>query len=111
MREAKYFFETVCHKCGCINEAKFVFSTNGAVKQVCNDCGFYVKFFNKALIPTHYAIKEKIWYIVEGDLEIIKEAKKDVEFIEELKGLSKQLMYWKLYLEILNHVKNLPNKL
>lgn len=99
MQQAKPFFETGCHKCGCIDEAKFVFSSNMAVKQVCNGCGAYIKFFDKGLVPTHIAIKQKIWYIVEADVKIIDAAKKEVEFIE-LTGMQQRLMYWKLYLYI-----------
>lgn len=100
MQQAKPFFEHSCHKCGFVDEAKFVFSTNGAVKQICNNCNFYVKFFDKASVPTIYDIKTKIWYIVEADISIVYAAKKEVEFIEGLNKLPGQLMYWKLYLEI-----------
>src|SRR5690242_12057509 len=100
MRLSKPFFQTTCHKCGCIDEAKFVFSTNGAVKQICNGFGFYVKFFDKGLVPTVIAIKEKIWYIVEADINVIENAKIEVEFLNDLKGLPRQIMYWKLYLHV-----------
>lgn len=102
MQHAKPFFEHTCHKCGLIDEARFVFSSNMAVKQICNGCGFYVKFFDKALVPTVFDIKQKIWYIVEANLGIIKEAKREVEFIDNLTGMPQRLMYWKLYLNIRN---------
>lgn len=100
---SKPFFETACYKCGCVDEAKFVFSTNGAVKQVCLHCGAYIKFFNKSLVPTTHAIKEKIWYIAEMNLELINMAKKQCEFIDYKPGLAQQLQYWKLYLTIRNY--------
>lgn len=97
MQPAKPFFETSCHKCGCIDEAKFVFSSNGAVKQVCNNCSAYIKFFDKSLVPNVIVIKQKIWYIVEGNIQEIQDAKKEVEFIE-VTGMAQRLQYWKLYL-------------
>lgn len=100
MKQAKPFFETGCHKCGIMDEAKFVFSTNGAVKQICNNCRAYIKFFDKSLVPTVHDIKKKIWYITEADIQSINEAKKAVEFVEGLTKLNAQLMYWDLYLHI-----------
>lgn len=108
MQQAKPFFETSCHKCGFIDEAAFTFSTNGAVKQICNNCHAYVKFFDKSLVPTVYDIKVKIWYIVQKNMAIIEQAKKDVEFISDLTKLSQQLMYWRLYLRI-REICNLEN--
>lgn len=93
------FFSTTCHKCGLIDEAKFIYA-GPHIKQVCNGCGFYVKFFDKALLPDVKAIREKIWYISKGDKELIEQAKKACEFIQGLSGVNGKMMYWRLYLEI-----------
>ena len=99
----KAFFEHSCHKCGLVDEAKFVHA-GPHIKQVCNGCGFYVKFFDKAMIPDHIEIKQKIWYISKQNLLLINKAKEEVEFIE-CTGLSRKLMYWKLYLKIREYLQ------
>lgn len=91
------FFKHECHKCGVIDEACFVYS-GPHIKQICNECGAYVKFFDKAKIPDVKEIKIKIFSICLSDLHLISEAKKEMGFIENLTGLSAKMMYWKLYL-------------
>lgn len=105
MKHSERFFNHTCVKCGCLDEAKFVIARNGAVKQVCNACGAYVKFFNKALVPSLLDIKQKIWYITERNLVLINSAKAKVEFIE-CTGMAQQIMYWKLYLQIIKDDNN-----
>lgn len=100
MKQAKPFFEHSCHKCGVIDEARF---SLGSVhlKQICNNCGFYVKFFDKNLLPTIHDIKTKIWFIAEQDLQVIKKAKDECEFNEGMGDkIYGRLEYWKLYLQI-----------
>lgn len=97
MKQVKPFFETECHKCGSVDEAKLILGSVH-VKQVCNGCGAYVKFFNKALIPDIPEIKMKIWAVAEQDLSIIADAKLDIDFVPNLTGLYGKIMYWKLYL-------------
>lgn len=92
------FFEHSCYKCGIVDESKFNYA-GPHIKQVCNNCGFYVKFFDKAKIPDINEIKLRIWYITKQDTGLIAECKKDVMFIENLSGLDGKMMYWKLYLK------------
>lgn len=99
------FFETACHKCGCIDEARFTYA-GPHIKQVCNACGFYVKFFDKAQIPDIKDIRLKIWHISNQNLSLIEECKKQTEFIDGLKGLDGKMMYWKLYLNVRHHITN-----
>jgi hypothetical protein len=99
----KAFFEHKCHKCGLIDEARFVHA-GPHLKQICNGCGFYVKFIDKSEIPDHIEIKQKIWFIANQNLALIKKAKQEVEFIE-LTGLSRKLQYWKLYLKVREYVQ------
>jgi hypothetical protein len=94
----KSFFEHTCYKCGLIDEAKFVFA-GPHVKQVCNGCGFYVKFFDKAMIPDVMEIKLKIWAITNQDLTLIEKAKREVEFTP-CTGLTAKMMYWRVYLKV-----------
>lgn len=93
------FFETQCHKCGIVDEAKFSYA-GPHLKQICCECGAYIKFFDKKLIPDVQEIKLKIWAITGGDLERINEAKKKIEFVDNLTGLYQKIMYWRLYLHI-----------
>lgn len=102
------FFETTCHKCGFIDEAKFVYA-GPHIKQVCNNCGFYVKFFNTALIPDVQEIKLKIWNITDQNLELINKAKSEVEFVAGLTGINAKMMYWRLYLRLRTYILN-PNE-
>lgn len=100
MQKAKPFFEHACHKCGVIEETRFSISGKH-LKQMCGNCGFYVKFFDQNLFPTVHEIKSKIWFITEQDLSVINSAKKQCEFNEgEGTGLYRRLEYWKLYLQI-----------
>lgn len=98
MKQVKPFFETACHKCGSVDEAKLILGSVH-VKQVCNGCGSYIKFFNKSLIPDIPEIKMKIWAIT-NNLEEIEIAKQNIDFVEKLTGLYGKIMYWKLYLEL-----------
>lgn len=98
MKQVKPFFETDCHKCGSVDEARFILG-NTHVKQICNNCGCYVKFFNKSLIPDIPEIKMKIWAICDN-IDEINDAKSEIDFVDKLTGLYGKIMYWKLYLEM-----------
>lgn len=87
-----------CHYCGLVDEAKFVYA-GPHIKQICNGCGKYVKFFDKAKIPDAKETKLVIWSITQ-DLEKINQAKANCNFIENLTGLDLKIMYWWLYLSI-----------
>lgn len=79
-----------------VDEARFTYA-GPHIKQVCNGCGFYVKFFNVKLIPDIKDIRLKIWAISNQNIEICK---KEVDFIDNLKELDGKMMYWKLYLQV-----------
>ena len=87
-----------CHHCGVVDEAKFVFS-GPHIKQVCNGCSRYVKFFSKSKIPDVREIKLKIWSITK-DIDYIKKCKEKSSFVENLSGIEQKIMYWRLYLQI-----------
>ena len=93
------FFQTHCHKCGATDEAKFTYA-GPHIKQVCNKCNFYIKFFDKASIPDAKDIRLKIWSISNQDIQLINKCKINVDFIEGLKGVDGKMMYWKLYLKV-----------
>lgn len=90
---------TECLHCGEVDEAKFVFS-GPHIKQVCNRCGSYVKFISKALIPDATETRLRIWAIADHDLDLINNAKIECYFIEELRGVERNMMYWRLYLTV-----------
>jgi hypothetical protein len=98
------FFQHTCHKCGLIDEARFVFA-GPHIKQVCNGCGFYVKFFDKGMIPDVKDIKYKTWYISNLNIDLINSAKKQVEFMDVKGSLNQKMMYWKLYLKVREMIK------
>jgi len=87
-----------CHHCGVVDEAKFVYA-GPHVKQICNCCNKYVKFFDKALIPDARETKLRIWAITQ-DVPKITSAKAEIGFIENLKGLDLKMIYWRLYLQV-----------
>jgi|SRR5215211_7753524 len=105
------FFNYYCHRCSVTDEAKFVIS-GPHVKQVCNNCGFYVKFFSKDLIPSLKDIKLKIFNLCNGDLDIINKAKQEIGFPEEEKnkglitGWNLIVLYWDLYLQTRKIIKD-----
>lgn len=88
-----------CPHCGATDEAKFVFS-GPHIKQVCNHCEAYVKFITKSSIPDATETKLRIWSITSQDSRLIDQAKKDCGFIDNLKGVERNMMYWRLYLAI-----------
>jgi hypothetical protein len=100
----KSFFEHKCTRCGVIDEARFLFA-GPHIKQVCNSCGAYVKFFDKSLIPDVKEIKLKIWVISDQNLELIEKAKKEMEFAGACSGLWEKIMYWRLYLKVREHIQ------
>ena len=87
-----------CQRCGVVDEAQFTFS-GPHIKQICNSCGCYVKFFDKAKIPDPSETKLKIWAIT-PDLSAIADAKSKMGFIENLTGLNNKIIYWRLYLKV-----------
>lgn len=87
-----------CHSCGSVDEAKFTYA-GPHIKQVCNGCGRYVKFFSKNCIPDVMEIKFKIWYIVK-DTAKIELIKARIGFQDDLSGLDEKMMYWRLYLSV-----------
>ena len=99
MRLVTPFIETSCHKCGSCDEAKFV-QSGPHLKQICIDCGAYIKFFDKSQIPGIEEIKLKIFYMVDKNLDVIRLGKNEIEFIDGLIGLAGKLQYWKLYIHL-----------
>ena len=104
-----YFFEYSCNRCGLIFEASFVFA-GPHIKQVCYGCNAYVKFFDKKLIPDVKEIKIKIWAVVSQDVSLIEAAKKQIGFIPA-NGLTEKIMYWRLYIYLLNQSKPKPEQI
>jgi hypothetical protein len=88
----------ICHSCGKTDEAKFVYA-GPHIKQVCNQCGRYVKFVSKGFIPDPRETKLKIWSIT-TDIETINSAKKSCIFVEGLTGVDLKMVYWRLYLRL-----------
>lgn len=88
--------ESSCHKCGVIGESRLSWA-GPHIKQSCDSCGAYQKFYDKALIPDVREIKILIWGIAKSDINLIGEIKKDIQFVEGLNGLDAKLQYYKLY--------------
>jgi hypothetical protein len=91
------FFTHTCRKCGVTDEAKF-YHAGPHLKQVCNFCGFYVKFFDKSKVPDVKEIKLKIFALADKNLEAIETGKKEIGFVSGLTGLNEKLQYLNLYL-------------
>lgn len=88
-----------CHHCGVVDEAKFVFS-GPHIKQVCNCCDSYVKFISKAQVPDSTETKLRIWSITNQSTLLIEQAKSNCGFIDNLNGVERNIMYWRLYLSV-----------
>lgn len=88
-----------CTHCGATDEAKFVFS-GPHIKQVCNCCDSYVKFIPKASIPDATEVRLRIWSITQQSQELIQQAKQECGFVEDLRGVERNMMYWRLYLAV-----------
>jgi len=88
-----------CHHRGVVDEAKFVFS-GPHIKQVCNCCDAYVKFIPKASIPDATETKLRIWSITQQSQELIQQAKRECGFVDNLTGVERNIMYWRLYLAV-----------
>ena len=87
-----------------VDEARFYFS-GPHIKQVCNQCGAYVKFFQQRNIPDVTEIKLRIWAIT-NDESHINACKSEVGFPASLDGLppvQKKMLYWRLYLVVREH--------
>lgn len=93
------FFPTTCHRCGVTDEARFQYA-GPHIKQVCNACGFYVKFFDKGAIPDVRAIREKIWFVSKQDLELVHKAMTEAEYVAGTEGMTAKMMWWKVYLQV-----------
>lgn len=89
-----------CQSCGLVDESKFKYA-GPHIKQVCNGCNSYVKFYSKWLIPDPKEIVLKIQSIT-MDIDEINEAKKVIGFVlpNGVNSLDKKIMYWRLYLQI-----------
>ncbi|MGJ1360588.1 hypothetical protein ACR79B_05120 [Sphingobacterium spiritivorum] len=88
-----------CPHCGVADEAKFVFS-GPHIKQVCNHCDAYVKFISKSAVPDATEVRLRIWSITNQSTELIEKAKTKCGFVENLKGVERNIMHWRLYLTI-----------
>ena len=87
-----------CQRCGVVDEAQFTFS-GPHIKQICNACGCYVKFFDKSKIPDAGETKLRIWALT-TDLSVIGDCKNRIGFVDDLTGTNKKIMYWRLYLKV-----------
>lgn len=85
-----------CHKCGVIGESRLSWA-GPHIKQSCDNCGAYQKFYNKNLIPDVREIKILIFGVAKQDLSFINQIKQEINFVEGLKGLDAKLQYYKLY--------------
>jgi len=85
-----------CHKCGVVGESNLSWA-GPHIKQSCPECGSYQKFYDKALIPDAREIKIMIWGVVKQNKTTIETLKKNIQFVEGLKGMDQKLQYYKLY--------------
>lgn len=104
MKKVPYFLIQECHKCGLCDEPRLGYA-GPHIKATCNNCGAYIKFINTSLIPDTKEIKLRIFDIVDKNIEQINSAKKEICFIENLKGVDGKIQYWRLYLYLRNHFK------
>lgn len=95
--------ESQCHKCGIIGESRLTWA-GPHIKQSCDNCGAYQKFYDKALIPDVREIKIQIWGLVKADLSIIERVKSEINFVENLTGLDAKLQYYKLFKAVKNTI-------
>lgn len=106
----KPYFEHTCHKCGSIGELDFNFA-GPHIKAVCSSCGFYVKFFNSALIPDVLEIKMRINVLAKQDISLINSIKEELGyFYDGIKGIQAKIAYWKLYLKLFKDDNRQPYK-
>ncbi|WP_285011284.1 hypothetical protein [Pedobacter faecalis] len=87
-----------CRTCGAVDEAKFVYA-GPHIKQVCNACNKYVKFYGKGQMPDVREVKIRIWAITQ-DTARIESAKKEVGFVSDPVGPEAKMLYWRLYLKL-----------
>lgn len=98
-----------CHRCGVIGESRLTWA-GPHIKQSCDACWAYVKFYDKALIPDMREMKIAIWGLVKADLNIINQVKNEIGFVEKLTGLDAKLQYYKLYKAVVEHLSSAPVK-
>ncbi len=73
------------------------------IKEVCSNCGFYIRFAPKQTIPSMKESKQHIWCVT-NDLKLIEEIKtKMAVFHKDLKGMDANVAYHNLHVEILKH--------
>jgi len=93
---ANFLIESYCHKCGVIGESRLAWA-GPHIKQSCDNCGAYIKFYDKAKLPDVREIKIKIFGLAERNLEKIQYWKNQIKFVEGLSGIDEKLEYYKLY--------------
>lgn len=93
------FFPHTCPRCNVTDEARFTYA-GPHIKQVCNGCGAYVKFFDKGLIPDVRAIREKIWFVSGKDLELVHKAMSAAEYIPGTGEITAKMQWWRVWLEV-----------
>lgn len=94
------FIECKCTKCGAIGESKLSISGKH-VKQSCNSCGAYVKFYPQNDLPPLKDVRAWIWEYTGGDLAVIGVFKNATNFVNYEDYLGKFIQYWKIYLQCL----------
>lgn len=96
----KEILEINCYRCGFVDAPRFVFS-GPHVKEICNNCGSYLKFVTADTVPALDRIKFAIWGITK-DVDLIEKTKILCSFVSFPKeqGLAQRIQYWNLYLAI-----------
>jgi hypothetical protein len=101
----KPYFEHTCHRCGEIGELDFNFA-GPHIKAVCSGCGFYVKFFDKSLLPDPKELKMKIMILADNNIQKIIERKSKLGiFYDGISGMNAKIAYWKLYISFIKESK------
>jgi len=92
--------ECQCTRCGSTGDP--ILSYAGPhIKATCNDCGSYIKFIDKSIIPDIKIIKQRIMVVANGDIEKIKKAKDELGiFYDGISGMAGKFSYWSLYLKL-----------
>lgn len=100
-----------CHRCGLIDESKFVFA-NIHLKQICAGCGAYVKFYSIRKFPESKTIRRRIWNTAGGNIDVINQAKKEISFnnIKDWDCLAARVNYWNLYLQVRKITQNVTER-
>ena len=95
----EYLVKCECTRCACVDESLF-FISGQHIKQVCANCGAYIKFCSQNKLPSLKELRDYIWALCGKNKNRALHYAKKHQFKSGLPAHKQWVEYWRIYLKM-----------